>query len=347
MRALEIASPNVVNELSVPIPEIGNDEVLIRVAYSGICATDYEILGGQMALIREGKIRYPVRFGHEWSGVVEKVGCDVTKFVPGDHVISDSGVACGTCEACQENHYAACPNVKSVGTVNCWDGSFAEYMHIPERHLYKLPESIPLKLAAIIEPSGIALEGVRKIRDIQDKTVLVIGTGAIGMTAVAFAKYAGASKVLLAGRTDEKLRVGEKLGADRVINITTENLSDIIMEETNGNGVYGTIETSGNIEAVSQCPDLTAFGGTVAYIGFYDEPARNFPIDTIVSREQTVCGVMGHFGSANYVIDALQSGKLDLMPIVTHEIPFSQAKQAMLCPESLEGIRIKILVNMA
>ena len=126
MRAFQIDGPGVVSEISVPVPEIAEDEVLIRIAYSGICATDYEILGGEMALIREGKIRYPVRFGHEWSGTVEKVGGKVTKFKPGDHVLSDSGISCGKCPVCKEGRYFSCKNKRSVGTVNCWDGSFAE-----------------------------------------------------------------------------------------------------------------------------------------------------------------------------------------------------------------------------
>ena len=347
MRALEISGPHAVREISVPIPKIEKDEALIRVAYSGICATDYEILSGDMALVREGKIRYPVRFGHEWSGVVEKVGSSVIRFAPGDHVVSDPGVTCGVCPACRRGDWEACRHVKSVGTVNCWDGSFAEYIRIPERHLYHLPDCISLRHAALIEPAGIALEGIRKMKDVRGRTVLVIGTGAIGMTAVAFAKYAGAARVLLAGRTDAKLEIGKKLGADRAVNIGKENLAEVIVRETDGQGVYGTVETSGNIDAVSQCPDLTAAGGVVAYIGFYDRSADRFPIDTVVSREQCVCGVMGHFGTAGHVIQALETGKVDLMPIVTHTIPFDQALEAMLHPERLEGIRIKILVDMA
>ena len=346
MRALEISGPHAVRELTVPIPEIKNDEALIRVAYSGICATDYEILSGEMTLVREGKIRYPVRFGHEWSGVVEKVGSGVTRFAAGDRVVSDPAIICGTCPACRRGEWDACFHKQSVGTVNCWDGSFAEYIRIPERHLHHLPDSISLKQAALIEPAGIALEGIRKMKDVRGKTVLVIGTGAIGMTSVAFAKYSGAARVLLAGRTDTKLEIGKAMGADRTINITKENLAEAVAAETDGRGVYGTVETSGNIDAVSQCPELTASKGYVAYIGFYDQYAGRFPIDTVVSREQTVCGVMGHIGTARLVMEALQTGRVDLMPIVTHIISFDEARDTMLHPEHLEGTRIKILVDM-
>ena len=346
MRALEISSPHVVSELSVPIPDIEKDEALIRVAFSGICATDYEILGGEMTLVREGKIRYPVRFGHEWSGVIVKTGDGVASVHVGDRVVSDPGIACGKCPACRQQRYSDCPNIRSLGTINCWDGSFADYIRIPERHLYKLPDSIGLQEAALIEPAGIACEAIRKIDCLEGNIALIVGTGAIGMASVAFAKHCGASRVILAGRTDEKLEIGRQIGADRVVNVRKQSLKDAICEETNGAGVYCVIETTGNIEAVNQCLELAKDGGTVVYVGFYDHGASNFPIDALVSKELNVFGVMGHFGTARDVIKAMEEG-LNLKPIITHEIPFDQARNTMLNPQSLQGPRIKVLVNMS
>lgn len=347
MKALQIEGPGIVKEINVPIPEIGDDECLVRVAYSGICATDYEILGGEMSLIREGLIRYPVRFGHEWAGVVEKVGSKVTDFVPGDRVISDPGVTCGVCPACKEGRWADCPDTRSVGTVKCWDGSFAEYMHFPQRHLYKLPDHLSLMEAALIEPSGIALEGLKKGRDLKGKTLLIVGTGAIGMTAVAMSRHFQPAKVILAGRTDGKLETGRQLGADVTINVTQENLEDRIRQETDGKGADFVLETSGNLQTVNQCVLLARTGGTVAFIGFYDRTVDSFPIDAVVSRELTVSGVMGHFGTAAEVIHVLETDKPNLLPIISHVITLDEAVQAMLHPEQLPGNRIKIMVKIA
>lgn len=347
MRAFQIEGPGIVREISVPVPEIKDDEALIRMIYSGICATDYEILGGEMSLVRDGSIRYPVRFGHEWVGVVEKIGPAVTDFAPGDHVLSDPGVSCGCCPACREGRYADCGEIKSVGTVNCWDGSFAEYMHVPQRHLHRLPDDFDLMQSALIEPSGIALEGLKKAGDLQGKTILIIGTGAIGMTAVAMSRHFGPAKVILAGRTDGKLEIGRQLGADLTVNIRSEDLSERILQETDGRGADFILETSGNIDAVSQCPLLARYGGTVAYIGFYDQPAGTFPIDAIVSRELSVCGVMGHFGTPAEVIRILESDRPDLSPIITHVISMDELPQAMLHPEQLPGSRIKVMVKIS
>lgn len=347
MRAFQIEGPGIVTEIRVPVPEIKGDEVLVRVAYSGICATDYEILGGEMTLVKEGKIRYPVRFGHEWSGVVEKIGPDVTDFKVGDHVISDPAVTCGKCEACREGRWADCPDAKSVGTVNCWDGSFAEYMYFPQRHLFKLPDGMKLKDAALIEPSCIALEGLKKCRDLKGKTALIVGTGAIGMTAVAMSRSFGPAKVILAGRTDEKLEIGKQLGADATINVKKESLEARIMQETGGRGADFVLETSGNIETVKQCVLLAANGGTVAFIGFYDHTIDGFPIDAIVSRELTVSGVMGHYGTPAQVIRVLEEHKPNMRPIITHEINLNQLAQAMVNPRSLPGSRIKVMVKIS
>ena len=347
MRAYQIQGPGVVQEVSVPVPEIKDDECLVRVVYSGICATDYEILGGEMTLVKEGKIRYPVRFGHEWSGVVEKVGSKVTEFKVGDHVLSDPGVTCGRCQACLEGRWADCQETKSVGTVNCWDGSFAEYMYFPQRHLFKLPPELDMMEASLIEPSCISLVGLKKAQSLKGKTVVIVGTGAIGMTGTAMARHFEPAKVILVGRTDAKLEIGKQLGADVTINVTRENLAQRIAEETDGLGAEFVLETSGNLQTVSQCVDLVRRGGDAVFIGFYDRPVDQFPIDAVVSRELRVSGVMGKFGLPAEVISILEKDKINLRPIITHVIDFDDVPMAMTNPGQLEGTRIKIVAKVS
>lgn len=346
MRALQIEGPGIVKEISVPVPEIAEDEVLVRVVYTGICATDYEILAGEMDLVKEGLIRYPVRFGHEFSGVVEKVGSKVRNFKTGDRVLSDPGISCGKCPACAEERWADCENMKSVGTVNCWDGSFAEYMYFPERHLYKLPKDMDMMECALIEPSCIALEGVKKGGDISGKTIVIVGTGAIGMTAVAMSACFNPAKIILVGRTDAKLEIGKKLGAHVTINARSEDVVQRVFEETNGKGADFVLETSGNGAAVNQCVALARYAGRVAYIGFYEREDKSFPIETVVSRELTICGVMGHLGAPGEVIRIMEEKHPNLLPVITHVIPFDEAADALLHPEKL-GNRIKIMVKVS
>lgn len=346
MKTFIIQKPGQIEMVELPPIQLKSDEALVRVSYAGICATDLAILSGDMSLVRNGSIRYPVRFGHEWSGVIEAVGSDVTDFAPGDRVISESGVTCGTCEFCQKKEYAKCRNGQSLGTINCWDGSFAEYMHMPVRHLYKVPISISMKEAALIEPTCIALAGIKKAEIQPGKTVLVVGTGAIGLAAVALAKYYGADKVLLCGRKESKLEVGRTMGADVCINTVTESLEEIVRGETDGNGVDAIIETSGNISIIPQVLRLAANKGHVGLIGFYERTVPDFEIDEIVMKSLVVSGVMGEFGMPGEVLDILSTGKVDLSPMITHIIPFEETANVMNNISAYGDSKIKILAEI-
>ena len=346
MRAYTISFPGEVSCQNVPKPVPAPDEALVRVAYSGLSTQDLAILSGDMTLVRNGSIRYPVRFGHEWSGIVESVGKNVTNLAPGDRVVSDSGVTCGKCDACLRKQWHKCENTYSLGISNCWDGSFAEYMHMPERHLYKLPASVSLMEAALVEPACIALAGVKKADIGPGKTVLVMGTGAIGLAAVALAKYYGADKVLLGGRTEEKLAVGRTMGADGCVNTRKTNVVGLVQKETAGKGVDAVIETSGNVAVIPDILAAAAPGAQISLIGFYEKGVPDFPIDDIVTKSLWVGGVMGEFGTPAEVLEILKTGKLDLKPLITHVIPFGRTADVMTNISQYRD-RIKIMVKIA
>ncbi|NLZ54768.1 MAG: alcohol dehydrogenase catalytic domain-containing protein [Thermoanaerobacteraceae bacterium] len=270
MKALIVASRGKLEFIETEVPKVGPNDVLVKVAYCGICATDLAILSGETSFVRDGLIKYPVRIGHEWSGVVADVGENVKDIKVGDRVVTDTAVSCGECVCCLKGDYQSCENIKSVGTVNCWDGAFAEYMLMPRRHVFKLPDSLGLMEAALVEPAGIALSGVDKCDLSLDKDVLIIGTGDIGLAAVAIAKSKGARKVFLSGRKAFKLEKGQQMGADAVVNVTNEDLKDFIMKNTEGKGVDVIIETSGNIKVINQCMELVKNSATIVLIGFYE-----------------------------------------------------------------------------
>lgn len=346
MKAFIIQSPGQVEMVEHPTYQLEPDEALVRVSYAGLCATDLEILGGDMSLIRNGSIKYPVRFGHEWSGVVEAVGSEVTGFARGDRVISETAVTCGTCEHCQKQDWNNCENVRSLGTVKCWDGAFAEYMHMPVRHLYKVPDNISMKEAALVEPTCIALAGVRKVDVKPGKTVLVIGTGAIGLGALALSKYYGADKILLAGRKESKLEVGRQMGADICINTTKVDLEETVMKETNGKGVDCILETSGSVSIISTALHVAANKGHIGLIGFYEKTVPAFEIDEIVMKSLVVCGVMGEFLMPGQILDIMATGNLDLSPMITHIIPFEETANVMKNISAYKDTRIKILAEV-
>lgn len=346
MKAIVITGPSQIEMQEVPIPRVGPEDVLVRVAYSGICGTDLAILGGDMSLIRDGLIRYPVRIGHEWSGVVEQVGGRVKHLRAGDHVVSDTGVTCGVCEHCLKGDYGKCESARSVGTVNCWDGSFAEYECMPERHLHKVPGEIGLEEAALVEPTTIALAGIKRAELSPDSRVLVVGTGAIGLAAVGLLKSRGVRQILLSGRKPYKLDIGRQMGADVLINAKTQSTVAEVLSHTGGSGVDVVLETSGNISVLQELPDLAAPRGTIALIGFYEALLDAFPIDKLVTKELTLRGVMGQFGLVEEVLPLMAAGKLDLKPLITHRFSFDQAIDAMKTAADKNETKIKMMVKI-
>jgi 2-desacetyl-2-hydroxyethyl bacteriochlorophyllide A dehydrogenase len=347
MKAIIIHSPGNIGMIEVEKPKAGPLDILIKVAYSGICGTDLAILDGDMSFVRDGLIRYPVRIGHEWSGIVEEVGTMVTDIRRGDRVVADNVVTCGVCEQCAAGKPDLCRSARAVGTVNCWDGSFAEYMLMPERHVYKLPDDISLEEAALIEPSTIALCGLKHCGLKADSSVLIIGTGPIGLAAAAIAKNMGVSNVMLAGRKQIKLDIGKKMGADTTVDVTVNDLKTFVLKNTDGFGADAVVETSGSIGTVNNCLGAIRPGGTFALIGFYETTLDDFPIDYFVLNRIHMIGIAGEMGLIPEVIDMMSSKGLDLMPMITHRYNFDEAADAIKTAKEKNNVKIKMMVKVA
>ena len=207
MKRLTVFGPHDARFETVEKPLATGDMVVCKVLRVGVCATDQSIYTGESSFIRSGEIVFPTRFGHEWVGRVESVGPEVTGVKPGELVYSDNFVSCGKCEDCRNGRLSRCKSVRSVGTVNIWDGCYAEYMQMPERHIYKLPPELSLDEGALIEPASIAYDAFKGTSLKESDTVAVFGTGAIGMISVWLAKYYGAGRVILVGRSDIPARM--------------------------------------------------------------------------------------------------------------------------------------------
>ena len=296
--------------------------MVVRMLRNGICATDLAILSGTASFIRDGSTPYPVRFGHEFVGEVAEIGEDVKDLKLGDRVISVGYVSCGHCAECEKGHFDRCLNMRSVGTVKTWPGSYAEYGSFPERDLIRVPESFSDDQAALIEPAAVAMLGVKKCEIVKGETsVLVIGTGPIGIAAAALAKHYGASKVMLSGRTPEKLAIAKKLGADAVCNPMEESLYDFVMKETEGRGVDCVIECSGSVGVLDDAVRMLALLGKLVVIAFYEQLWRSFDLDRLTLKQGSLLTVVYH--DYDDVIRAMQEG-LDLTPLITRHVGFDE-----------------------
>lgn len=345
MKAITVYGPRDMRIEDVAMRPLKKDEVLIRVAWTGICATDLAIYTGESSFVKSGEIKYPCRIGHEWSGIVEEVGEHVTKFKKGDRVITDNGVSCGECESCKSGNRFGCTQIMSVGTIHCWDGCYAEYMYMPECHTYPLADNVTLEQAALAEPLSIALGAIKKYDIRPETTVAVIGTGSIALGAAALASAKGARQVIVIGRKDFKLEAARKCGATHVVNSTKEDAAQKIREITEGKGADFVIESSGGAKTVDEAMQIAAKRGTIALLAFYERTLDAFPIDTLVSKELIVKGVMGEFGLVPEAAEYLAKG-LPVEGMITHRMELAEVPAFFAESAETAGRRIKAMVRI-
>ncbi|MCC6443225.1 MAG: alcohol dehydrogenase catalytic domain-containing protein [Armatimonadetes bacterium] len=347
MQAIRLFAPGDMRIVEMPRPQPGPHEVLCRVARVGMCGTDYAIYTGEASFVKSGDVRFPLTLGHEWSALVEETGEGVTRFGPGDRVIGDTGVACGHCNECLLGRYPRCDRAQAVGTVNAWDGAYAEYILMPERHLFPLPPPVSLDNGAMVEPAATALYAVQKAGVQIGDTVLVQGSGPIGILAAKLAKLSGASIVFITGRKEIKLRRALDFGIDAAINTTRESVSGVLRQRVPGGKVDRLIEASGSVELFNESLDLVQPGGAMSVVAFYDRPAEGFDIDRFVFSDITLVAVPGSLGMYPPILSLMAAGLLDASFLITERAPLFAAPDILpRLKENAEG-RIKVMLEGA
>ncbi len=344
MKVLTVMEPGRAEFSMEEKPKATGRMMLVKVKRTGICATDFSIYTGESSFVKSGQIKYPVRFGHEWSGVVEAVGEDVKDFKVGDRIVSDSGFACGECEVCKRGDYAACRNDRSVGTINAWPGPFAEYMLVPEFHAYKLPDNVSYDEGALVEPTAVSLDAFTDFEMKPDMTVAVIGVGAIGMGAIWLAKYFGAKNVIAIGLRDSKLEIAKQIGADTVVNSREADPVEAVLNATGGKGADLVIETTGRESALVQAFKMTIHTGRISIVSFYEKEIT-VPMDDIVHRKITVRGAAGQYQNPGRVCEIMGKNPVKLTPAITHRLPFEECLDAFENEKEYHNTKIKVMVE--
>lgn len=345
MNAVTVYGPNDARMERVAKPVAAGRMIVMKVKRTGVCATDLSIYSGLSSFVRSGEIRYPCRFGHEWAGIVESVGEEVTAFKPGDRVYADNFASCGTCEACLRGDYMNCPNARSVGTVNCWDGCFAEYMIMPEWHVYRLPDEVSMDQGALIEPASIAYDAFKGVTLTKQDTVVVYGTGAIALIAAWLAKYYGAGQVIAVGRTQAKLEKALLVGADKIINNRECNAAARVKELTDGKGAGLVIEASGSPDAFRDSVRFCRRYGRISVISFYERDLDGIPMDHITLWNLQIVGAAGCYGNAQRVCEIMQKYPVPLDPVITHHVPFAQCLDVFENERKYHDTKIKVMID--
>lgn len=244
-------------EIEKPVPK--NGQVLIKVKYTGICGSDVPRVNGDACHF------FPNVLGHEFSGVIEEVGEDVTSLVKGDRVAGVPLVPCMKCEDCQKGNYSLCKNYSFIGSREF--GSFAEYVVVPEKNAVKFEEEVSFEQGAFFEPATVALHGLQRVDYKGGKTAAILGGGTIGMFVMQWAKIFGASKVVVFDIADERLELGKRLGATGGINTLQEDFMQQAMDMTDGKGFDYVFETAGNTTTMKMAFELAANKAQVCFVG--------------------------------------------------------------------------------
>ena len=328
MISFQAVSPGQGMFVDIPVPELNGDDVLVKIKYCGICGTDYSLFSGKSGFFKKGQASYPIRLGHEWSGIVEKTGSNVTRVKKGDRVIGDNFVSCGKCPACERGDYGNCGARMNVGTIDpCWPGAFAEYYVIPERHVYRLDDSVPLLEATLCEPLSVAYGGVKKMDMSADSVVVVIGTGSIGMSAAALSIQKGAGHVYMLGRNSFKLEKAAGLGISGMINSAEEDPESSLIRQCGRHADY-ILECSGAPSSIVKSVRLAERGAEIALIGFYERDDIAFDFDSFVAKELKMTGIMGEFGNIEAVSRIMAEHDLKMGSVITGLVPFDRCAPA-------------------
>jgi threonine 3-dehydrogenase len=307
------------------VPAIGAADVLVRVKTASICGTDLHIYGWDRW--SQGRIKPPVTLGHEFCGVVERVGEEVTAVKAGDFVSAEMHVNCGHCHQCRLGEAHICQNLRIIGIDQ--DGAFAEFVKIPASNIWKLDPAIPEHYGAILDPLGNAVHTVLA-GPIAGQTVLVTGCGPIGLMSIAVAKACGSSTVFATETNENRRAMAKKMGADVVLNPAAEDAVGRILAETNGTGVDALLEMSGNPTAIQQGFKALRAGGRASLLGI---PTENVPLDLVndvIFKGATVQGIYGRrmYGTWVQMTALLKAGRLDLEPLFGEREPLEKFENA-------------------
>jgi len=317
MKALLLSRYKHLEIADLPSPTPGDGEVLVSVAACGICGSDVHGYDGS-----SGRRIPPIVMGHEAAGTIAALGDGVSGFAVGDRVTFDSTIFCGACSNCRRGDVNLCDNRQVLG-VSCGEfrrpGAFAEYVALPSRILYRLPESLSFSEAAMLEAVSVALHGVSMAQVSMGSTALVLGAGMIGLLTLQALRAAGCSRVYVADLDKTRLKLAKDVGATAVLS-SEADVVEQVMQLTGGVGVDLAIEAVGRNETVKTSIESVRKGGTVVLVGNIS-PEVTLPLQKVVTRQIRLQGSCASSGEYPRAIELLASGAIQVKPFITAVAP--------------------------
>lgn len=307
--------PGSVAVRELPVPEIGEDDVLLQVGAVSVCGSDVH----QYHATQSWPVRTPVVLGHEFGGIVAKAGRRVRGVKEGDRVVSETAAyICGECMMCRTGAYNLCPQRKGFGYgIN---GAMAGFVRVPERCLHHIPDNLPFERAALTEPCCVGYNAViEKTRPRPGDTIVVLGPGPIGLLCAEMARLAGAGHLIVAGMAQDRSRLeaAKELGVAHAINLEEIDLKEFVHSLGDGLGAHIVIDAAGASAALKTALDIVRPNGTISKVGWGPQPL-GFSLDPLVQKAVRLQGSFSHtFQNWEMVVSMLASGQINLKPIIS------------------------------
>jgi D-arabinitol dehydrogenase (NADP+) len=328
MKAAKIIQPNQLGILDLPIPEPVENEVLIKVMASGICGTDIHIFRGEYLGA------YPVIPGHEFSGVVEAVGPEVSRFQPGDRVAVEPNIACDNCEECLNNRHNFCKNWSAVGVTR--PGGMAQYVTAPEKAAFNIGE-LPFEQAAFMEPLSCVLHGVERLQPELAAKITIFGAGPIGILLMQVLRASGAAQITVVERNQGRASFAAQSGADQVYT----RLEDLPCGDYDA-----VVDATGVVAVMSRSLDFVRPGGKVLLFGVPPAGAQiSLEAFQIFRKGLTILSSFTSVRNSYQALDLLQHGRISLDGLVSHELQLAELQRGIeLIEQGNENVR-KVLIK--
>ena len=343
MKAALYKEPNKIEIGDIPIPEPLDNEIQIKVASTGICGTDihlYKAIGAFDPDVNRV-------FGHEFGGIITKVGKDVPEeYKVRQRVVVEPNIGCGKCKTCIAGNYVQCEKGQRIIGIHR-NGGFAEYMVAPHEKVFNIPDNFTFRQASAFEPFAICVYGIKRAPIIPGDIVVVMGPGTAGLHFTMLSKACGASKVILTGPNQARLDLGKKIGADVIINIREKDLVKEVMKETDNRGADYVFEAAGVQDSLANMSRVAANKAKICVYGVPVSTINDVDFCEYLFKDVTLVTASGAQNTFAQGIKIVASGVVDIGKIISHTFPLDEIEKAFeVVDKRLDGVsKAAVMVN--
>lgn len=341
MKAAYLDSTFSISIQDIPVPDIFEHEVLIKVEAVGVCGSDIHYY--EHGRIGRYVVEQPLILGHECSGTVVRIGNQVQHLQVGDRVAVEPGVPCGHCVYCKEGRYNLCPQVQFLATPPV-NGAFVEYLAHRADCVFEIPDELSFEAAALVEPFSVGIHAARRLRIRGGESVAIMGMGPVGLMAVMAIKAHGASQIIVGDVESNRLEVAKKIGATHTIRVLKEDPVQTVKSLTADLGVDVGIETAGNPKALQSLLASVRRGGRVGIVGLPPVDNMDINIPMIVDNEMEIQGIFRYANTYPAGISVLNAMSEHVDVLITDKYPLEQTRDALERARTNKSGSIKVVV---